>query len=112
MFFVFGSYNKRIKKQAVADTCPTCSARDSMELAVGCKVYHLMFIPVAPGKTRVTQRCKACKTEFVTFDEHKEAAARMLAETRRPWYLYFLLLLVALIALYGTTMIVIASIQR
>ncbi len=111
MLFFYGSYNKRIKKQRVADTCPNCGAENSMDLTAGCRAYHFMFIPIAPGKKRVTQRCTACKTEYVPFNEHKEAAARMMDETRRPWYLYFWLLFIALVVLYGTTMAIITSMK-
>ena len=111
MLYIFGSYNKRIKKQRVADVCPNCGAEDSMDITIGCRVFHFMFIPIAAGTKLASQRCNACKTDYVTFKEHREAAARMMIETRRPWYLYFWLLLIALIVLYGATMIMIESIK-
>ena len=104
MLFFYGSYNKRIKKQRVAGTCPNCGTENLMNLVAGCRAWHFMFIPVAPGKKRVTQRCEACKTEYVPFDEHKNAAARMMAETRRPWYLWLWPLLIGAVMLYGTIM--------
>ncbi len=106
---IYGYYFKRIKKQRVADVCPQCGAENSMEVAVGCRTFHIMFIPFAAGKKRISQRCTSCKTEYVLFDHHQEDAMRMMNETRRPWYLWFLLLSIGVSVLTSITASIIAS---
>ncbi len=108
---IFGSYYTRFKKHALHDAvCPHCGKENAMYLAAGCRTYHVMFIPIAPGAKRITQRCGACKGEFYPFPEKKEAAARMEAETRRPWYLYFWLWLIGANVVYAAVMITLANI--
>ena len=112
MLFFFGHYYTRFKKHRLHDTvCPNCGSENSMDLTAGCRTWHLMFIPVAPGFKRITQRCTACKGEFYPFPDKKDAADRMEAETRRPWYLYFWLWLIGLVLAYGITMVVIANLR-
>ncbi len=106
---IYGYYFKRIKKQKMADVCPQCGAANSMEIAVGCRTYHVMFIPIAAGKKRLSQRCTSCKAEFVLFDEHRETGMRMMEQTRRPWYLWFLSLLIGVGILTTITTAIIAS---
>ncbi len=108
---IYGYYFKRIKKLKVDDVCPQCGAENAMELAVGCRTFHAMFIPVAAGKKRMSQRCTSCKAEYVLFDRHQETASRMMAETRRPWYLWFLLLLIGVSVLSAITTAIIGSFQ-
>ncbi len=112
MLFFFGSYYTRFKKHDLHEvTCPNCGGVDTMYLSAGCRTYHLMFIPFVPGSKQITQRCNVCKSEFYPFPAKKEVAARMEAETRRPWYLYFWLWLIVAIVLFGVTMAVISSIR-
>jgi hypothetical protein len=82
-----------------------------MYLSAGSRAYHLMFIPIFAGRKQITQRCGACKSEYYPFPDKQEVAARMEAETRRPWYLYFWLWLIAAVVLFGATMATIASIR-
>lgn len=107
---VFGSYYTRFKKHALHDvTCPNCGTQDAMNMVAGCRTYHLMFIPFAPGHKQITQRCTVCKGEFYPFPDKQEVARRMETETRRPWYLYIWLWFIALnIVLAGVGMLVAA----
>lgn len=110
---IFGTYYARFKKQPLREvTCPNCGGQDTMYLAAGCRTFHLMFIPFAPGAKRITQRCNACKSEFYPFPEKTEVARRMEAETRKPWYLYFWLWLIGLVVVYGAVMIIIEAFQK
>ena len=109
---VWGSYYTRFKKHALHDVaCPNCGKENTMNLVAGCRTYHLMFIPFAPGFKQITQRCMACKGEFYPFPEKQEVARRMAAETRRPWYLYIWLWFIALFMLFAIVMMVIGTIR-
>jgi len=97
MIFFFGSYYTRFKKHALHDvTCPNCGSENAMNMVAGCRTYHLMFIPFAPGYKQITQECRACKSRFYPFPDKKDVALRMESETRRPWYLYIWLWLIGL----------------
>jgi hypothetical protein len=109
---VYGSYYTRFKKYALHDTtCPNCCRENTMYLSAGCRTYHLMFIPFFPGAKQITQRCWVCKSEYYPFPDKKEAADRMAAETRRPWYLFFLLWAIAAIGVLAAVMVSLESIR-
>lgn len=96
---IYGHYYTRFKKHALHETvCPKCGGKDTMYLSAGCRTYHAMFVPIAPGAKQITQRCGVCRGEWYPFPDKAEVARRMEAETRRPWYLYFWLWIVALVA--------------
>lgn len=108
---VFGSYYVRFKKYPIADqACPNCGD-GKMQLSVGCRVYHLMFVPFFPGRKQITQRCCQCGAEYEPFPEKQEAASRMHDEIKRPWYLYAGLWLIAAVGVFGMVMAAIGAIR-
>lgn len=98
MFVIYGKQSARIKRYTENhQKCSNCGTFD-LEVRIYRNYFHVFFIPLFPfGPKRTEISCKQCgrANPSAAVQEHYESM------TRTPFYLYFLLILIAAGIGYG-----------
>ncbi|MEO6819637.1 MAG: zinc-ribbon domain-containing protein [Ginsengibacter sp.] len=101
---IYGTRNKEIGKEQVAENCPDCGTFGSIDMHVFQKYAHVFWIPVFPiGKTGVSQ-CDHCKKVLKLKEmpaNLKNVYTDLKARSKAPIWVYSGLAAVALFIVLG-----------
>ena len=97
---IYGSRNKQLAKEIIAEKCPHCGTQNSIDMHVFQKYAHVFWIPMFPmGKNGVSQcdHCKQVLTSSKMPSSLRTAYENLKAQTKTPIWMFIGIALLAIL---------------
>lgn len=107
-----GTSSRNLYREVLFDPCSFCGKRNTLELTIYQKYFHILFLPFFPFRKKSKTNCSHCKQELEYFSFNKTVKERFLElkkELRTPWWMFmgsYLFFILLCIGFYRHTIVV------